>query len=57
VRINQGERLLINKAVTLMKTKNQDHFFIRDLLPGNECSPKDIENILSLMARNVFQLI
>jgi len=56
VRINQSERLLINKAVILMKTGNKDHFFIRDLIPPKECSPKDIENILNLIDKKVFHL-
>jgi hypothetical protein len=57
VRITQSERLLINKAVTLVKTGNKDHFFIRNLIPGKECSPKDIESILNLMNKNIFNLV
>ncbi len=56
VRITQSERLLINKAVTLVKTGNKDNFFIRNLIPGKECSPKDIENILNLIDKKIFHL-
>jgi len=57
VRIHQSERLLINQAVTLMKTQNKDHFFIRNLISGKECSPKDIENILNLIDKKIFHLL
>jgi hypothetical protein len=57
VRIGQSDRELINQVVKLMKTENQDHFFIRDLLPTKECSPKDIEAVLKLFDKNVFQVI
>ncbi|MFX0167461.1 MAG: hypothetical protein ACFE9V_19215, partial [Candidatus Hodarchaeota archaeon] len=56
IRITQNERVYINKAVNLMKTTNLDYFFIKSLLPEEECNPKDIENLLSLMEKNVFQL-
>jgi hypothetical protein len=56
VRISQNDRELINQAVKLMKTENQDHFFIRNLLPTNECSPKEIEVVLKLFDKNVFQV-
>ncbi len=32
-----------------MKTENQDHIFIRNLLLGKECSPKYIEIVLNLI--------
>jgi hypothetical protein len=54
VRINQAERVLINQAVKLLKTQNQDYFFMRDLLPGEECNPKDIEGVLNLMNKKIF---
>jgi hypothetical protein len=57
IRINQNERLLINQAVNLMKTKYKDHFFIKELLPGQECSPKDIEDVLDLINKKIFQLL
>ena len=57
VRIHQSERLLINQAVTLMKTQNQDHFFIRNLISRKECSPKVIESILNLIDKKIFHSI
>jgi hypothetical protein len=57
VRISQNERNYINKAVSLMKTKNMNHFYVRSLLTEKECSPKDVETILDLMAKKVFQVI
>ena len=57
IRITQSERLYINKAVSLMKTKNMNHFYIKSLLPGKECSPKDVETILNLIEKKIFQLV
>ncbi len=57
IRITQSERLYINKAVSLMKTKNMNHFYIRSLLPGKECSPKDVETILNLLEKKIFHLV
>jgi hypothetical protein len=57
IRITQNERIYINKAVSWMKTNNQDHFLIRSLLNGKECNPKDVELILNLLEKNIFQLI
>ncbi|MBA7523120.1 hypothetical protein ES705_15243 [subsurface metagenome] len=56
IRITQSERVYINKAVALMKTKNMNHFYIKSLLPGKECSPKDVETILNLIEKKIFQL-
>jgi len=57
IRITQSERVYINKAVSLMKTKNMNHFYIKSLLPGKECSPKDVETILNLLEKKIFQLV
>jgi len=57
IKITQSERLYINKAVSLMKSNNLDHFHIKSLLPGKECSPKDIEIILNLIEKKIFQLV
>ena len=57
LRITQNERFYINKAVSWMKTNNQDHFLIKSLLPGKECSPKDVEVIFKLIEKKIFQLI
>ena len=57
MRITQNERLYINKAVSVMKTNNQDHFLIKSILPGKECSPKDVEVIFKLIEKKIFQLI
>ena len=55
IRISQNERNYINKAVTLMKTKNVNHFYVRSLFTENECSPKDVETILELMEKKIFK--
>lgn len=57
IRITQSERVYINKAVSLMKTKNMNHFYIKSLLTGKECSPKDVETILNLIEKKIFQLV
>jgi len=56
-RITQSERLYINKAVSLMKTKNMNHFYVKSLLTEKECSPKDVETILKLIEKKIFQLV
>ena len=56
IRIAQNDRLFINKAVSLMKMNNQDHFLIKSILPGKECNPKDIDVILNLIDKGIFQM-
>jgi len=56
IRISQSQRLLINNVVNRIKTGNLDPFFIRDIISGKECNPKDIENILDLMDKKIFHL-
>ncbi|MFX0034795.1 MAG: hypothetical protein ACFE9I_04035 [Candidatus Hermodarchaeota archaeon] len=57
IRISQSERLFINKAVSLMKQNNKDHFYIRSFFPENTCSPKDIEIIQGLINKKIFQVL
>jgi len=56
VKLNQTERAFVNKAISFMKSNNSEHFFLNSLLPGKECSPKDIEIIINLIEKNVFQI-
>ncbi|MFW9783287.1 MAG: hypothetical protein ACFFFB_13475 [Candidatus Heimdallarchaeota archaeon] len=56
IRINQHERELIDKAVHYMKSNDKDYFYISSILPEKECSPKDVEAVLSLFAKGVFEL-
>ncbi len=57
VRINPSERQMINKATSIMKTKNTSSFYLFSLLPDEECSPKDLELVLDLIDKNVIQII
>ncbi|MFX0003908.1 MAG: hypothetical protein ACFFAA_07155, partial [Promethearchaeota archaeon] len=57
IRINPTERALINKAISYMKIKNKDSFYMSSLITEKECSPKDLENILDLIDKNIFQII
>ncbi|MFX0037982.1 MAG: hypothetical protein ACFFCY_05515 [Promethearchaeota archaeon] len=57
IRISPSERVLINKAISYMKTKNTDSFYMSSLLPEKECSPKDLESILDLIEKKIFQVI
>jgi hypothetical protein len=57
VRINPSEKALINKAVSFMKSKNVDYFYLRTLLPKNECDPKDLETIFKLQERNFIRVM
>ncbi|MFX1480678.1 MAG: hypothetical protein ACFFCI_21525, partial [Promethearchaeota archaeon] len=56
MRISQHERLFIDKAVSLMKMTNQYSFLIKSILPGKECNPKDVEALLDLINKGIFQL-
>jgi len=40
-----------------MKTKNMNHFYVKSLLTEKECSPKDVETILKLIEKKIFQII
>jgi hypothetical protein len=55
-RIGQNERELVNKAVHLMKTENKDYFYVHSLFPEKECSPKDVESLLDLIDKKIFEL-
>ncbi|MFW9968887.1 MAG: hypothetical protein ACFFDF_01720 [Candidatus Odinarchaeota archaeon] len=57
IRIGFSEKSLVNKAIYLMKKNNSDSFHLTTLLREQECSPKDIEAILNLVRKNVFQVI
>ncbi|HEC38300.1 MAG TPA: hypothetical protein ENI29_08690 [bacterium] len=54
IRLNQNERSYVNKAVSLMKLNNLNHFFIRDIISIKECNPKDVEIILNLLSKKIF---
>jgi len=56
VKLSQTDRLYVNKAISFMKSNNSEHFFLSSLLPGKECSPKDIEIIINLIEKNIFQI-
>jgi hypothetical protein len=57
IKISPAEKALINKGISYMKINNSDSFYLSSLLPEEECTPKDIESILDLIDRNIFQII
>ncbi|MFW9881624.1 MAG: hypothetical protein ACFFG0_51820, partial [Candidatus Thorarchaeota archaeon] len=57
IRITQNERLYIDRARSLMKAKNMNHFYINSVLPEKECSPKDVEIVLNLIDKKIFQYV
>lgn len=57
IRINQNELFLINAAKTIMKKNREDHFYIKSIFTEKTCNPKDIENVLSLIDKKIFQPI
>jgi len=57
IRISPSEKALINKAISYMKKNNTSFFYFTSLLPENECEPKDLENILDLINKNIIQTI
>ncbi len=56
IRINPAEKSVINTAISIMNKSNTDIFYIKDLIPEKTCSPKDIELILKLIEKNIFQV-
>ena len=57
IKINQDERAYINKAFSFMKQTKKDYFYIASLLPEKICSPKNIDYIMNLIEKNIFQPI
>jgi len=56
-KINQDERTYINKALSFMKQTKKNYFYIAPLLPEKTCSPKDIDYIIDLIEKDIFQPI
>ncbi len=48
--------MLISKALAFMKRNNINYFYLSFLLPEKAYTQKDVENILNLIERNIFQL-
>ncbi len=57
IKIKQEERIYINKALLFMKQTKKNYFYIASLLPEKTCSPKDIDSIMDLIEKNIFQPI
>lgn len=57
IKIKQDERAYIDKAVSFMKQTNKKYFYIASLLPEQTCSSKDIDNIMDLIEKNIFEPI
>jgi hypothetical protein len=51
VRLTQNEMKFVNKAVDLMKAKNQDYFYIRDLMSEKEFTQSEKEIIKAIYER------
>ena len=56
IRISPTEKSVINTAISIMNKSNTEFFYIKDLIPEKTCSPKDIEIILKLIDKNIFQV-
>ena len=56
MKFNATQRILISKAMSFMKSNKIDYFYLSSLLPEKAFTPKDIENILNLIERNIFQV-
>ncbi|MFX0037964.1 MAG: hypothetical protein ACFFCY_05605 [Promethearchaeota archaeon] len=54
VKLNQDEKLMVNKASKFMQENNFEYFYSLYLLPDNTCSPKDYEIILKLIEKGIF---
>jgi len=56
IRISPTEKSVINNAISIMNKSNTNIFYIKDLILEKTCSPKDIEIILKLIEKNIFQV-
>ena len=57
IRINQNERFLINAAKAIMTKNKEDHFYLKSIFTEKTCNPKDIESVLSLIDKKIFQIM
>ena len=57
IRISPTEKSVINNVISIMKKGNTDSFYIKELIPEKSCSPKDVEIILKLIEKNIFQVV
>ncbi len=55
IRVSPTEKSFINDAISIMNKDTTDFFYIKDLIIEKTCSPKDIELILKLIEKNIFQ--
>ncbi len=56
IRISPTEKSFINNAISIMNKSNTNIFYIKDLILEKTCSPKNIEIILKLIEKNIFQV-
>jgi len=54
VKLNLAESRMVEKAMKFIKDYDFDYIYSLYLLPENECSPKDAQNILNLIEKGVF---
>ncbi|MFW9902450.1 MAG: hypothetical protein ACFFDY_14380 [Candidatus Thorarchaeota archaeon] len=55
VKLSQNEKSIIERTVTIMKKKNQDHFYVANLLgKKSRFQVKDAEDILKLIKKSIF---
>jgi hypothetical protein len=56
VKVNSEEKILINRAQSIMKKRNNDYFFVSYLLSTKKgFQVKDAETILNLIEKKIFQ--
>jgi len=54
-KVSQTEKLMIGRALELMKKNNQKYFYIAHIMELKTCDSKDIEAIFNLIDKNIFQ--
>jgi hypothetical protein len=55
VKLSQNEKSIIDRALTIMKKKIQDHFYVANLLgKKSRFQVKDAEDILKLIKKSIF---
>jgi hypothetical protein len=54
-KVDQTERIMITRALKVMKKNEQNYFYTTHIIEDREYDSKDIEAIFSLIDKNIFQ--
>ena len=55
IKLDSAEKMLVKKALNIMKKRNMDYFYVSYLFAEKEFNVRNAEKILKLVEKNVFQ--